>query len=126
MGAVRELLVSRTHADDHGCQMEAWHALATTSGASLVEVRPNSGLRARFCDGFGVGACLRYRVDPDLLEEREPLRDRSPTPTHKDTAVPSILRSLDKHASDLVDSDNESTASGPSEARSLLHSWLPP
>jgi len=126
MGAVRELLVSRQHADVHDREMEAWRALAATSGASFVEVHPNSGLRVQFCDGFGVGACLRYRVDPDLLEEREPLRDRSPTPTHKDTAVPSILRSLDKHASDLVDSDSESTASAPSEARSLLHDWLLP
>lgn len=126
MGAVRELLVSRAHADPPNRKMEMWRELAAASGASLVEVHPNSGLRARFCDGFGVGACLRYRVDASLLEESEPVRDDSPTPTPEDTAPCSTTGSPDKHASDLSDSDDASTTAAPSEARSRLHDWLLP
>merc|ERR1712146_478149 len=66
LGAVDQLLVARgmLHRSRHD-----WHALAAAHDASIIEVDAKSDAELHFSEGFGVGACLRYAVDPHLLDE---------------------------------------------------------
>lgn len=72
MGAVDCLLIpanwkgARLTAED--CQ-----ALAQMHGAQIIEVEPRSEHAAQFCQGFGIGACLRWPIEPDELLEEDTL-----------------------------------------------------
>jgi hypothetical protein len=43
-------------------------ALAERHGARVVEVEPCSEQAVAFCEGFGIGACLRWPLELELLE----------------------------------------------------------
>lgn len=120
MGAVREVLVSVDPAGFLFRQKDVWIELATASGASVVEVHPRSYVENRFCNGFGIGACLRYPVDPFLLEEGVDFKE--PKNTHN--AAVAALTESGRPASCELDSDIESNTTAPSEADTLLHEWL--
>jgi len=62
IGAVEHLVVASSHSS------AAWADLAKDSGATYFEIEPTTELSLRFCQGYGVGACLRYAVDPEFLE----------------------------------------------------------
>lgn len=68
LGAVKHLLLGAPSCSDQELGRGAWLELASRSGASVTEVEPTSEPGLRFCRGFGVGGCLRYPVDPELLE----------------------------------------------------------
>merc|ERR1712139_502515 len=100
--------------------MGMWTELASASGAALIEVPCKTDLGSRFCNGFRVGACLRYPVAADLLE------------TENASPMLQVQPSLEKHlASDgnrtvpvVEDPDCESVSTAPSDTDSLLHEWL--
>lgn len=64
LGAVDELFV-----DAHEPELETWKQLAVCHGTNVVEVEPSTSLGFRFCQSFVVGACLRWPVNAELLEE---------------------------------------------------------
>merc|ERR1711879_7839 len=83
LGAVHLLLVAAAPTGAGRCRKQVWSEMAAASGAALVEVFPQSALSVQFCEGFGVGAILRYPIDPALLEEEEeePVSLASPAET---------------------------------------------
>jgi len=66
LGAVEELLIAKGFdaATD-------WKTLATASGASIWEISPRSETAVQFCQSFAIGACLRWPVCANLLDESE-------------------------------------------------------
>lgn len=121
MGAVRELLVASTLATWRSCQTGGWRELAAASGASLVEIVPTCEASVKFCEGFGVGACLRYAVDPTLFEkEAEPFTSDVEC---KEGRVASIAEACmeSKH---LPVADCDSSRTAPSETDDLFRNWL--
>lgn len=62
MGAVETLLVAE------GCDEDTWEALAESHATVLVKVPAHSDFGVQFCSSFRVGGCLRWPLDPDLLE----------------------------------------------------------
>eukprot|EP00746_Dinoflagellata_sp_MGD_P166880 gnl/MRDRNA2_/MRDRNA2_97080_c0_seq1.p1 gnl/MRDRNA2_/MRDRNA2_97080_c0~~gnl/MRDRNA2_/MRDRNA2_97080_c0_seq1.p1 ORF type:complete len:584 (+),score=105.27 gnl/MRDRNA2_/MRDRNA2_97080_c0_seq1:124-1875(+) len=72
MGAVSKLLVSKAY--DHCNDIDDrsipdWKAMAKLYGAQVIEVEPRSALATRFCTNYGIGACLRWPVDFNALDE---------------------------------------------------------
>lgn len=110
LGAVEQLLVARNAAGFPSWKQ--WSDLAMSFGASFFEVHPTTDATLHFCNGFGVGACLRYPVDFGLLEE-PPESDQSiPSESQKPAAVPPL------------EPDCESVSTATSHTSSLLLSWL--
>merc|ERR1712187_545329 len=81
--------------------------LAQSTGASVTVVDTRSSLDVQFCQGFQIGAFLRWHVDPSLLDE--------PVPTCVD------VESCD--ASD-DESDASTTSTTASKSDDLLLQWL--
>lgn len=78
LGAVKDLLIAPTltlnepeKEPGHGSVAEDWKALAAQHGAQVLEVRPRSQQSTLFCDSFGIGGCLRWPVDPCMLEDED-------------------------------------------------------
>jgi len=65
LGAVETLLVAE------GNDEATWKHLAALHATHVVRVPALSPQGVQFCSSFGVGGCLRWPVDPDLLEEKE-------------------------------------------------------
>mmetsp|Transcript_126443 Transcript_126443/g.393538 ORF Transcript_126443/g.393538 Transcript_126443/m.393538 type:complete len:421 (-) Transcript_126443:138-1400(-) len=114
LGVVEELLVASESVAGGGFSGPSvvWRELAAASGASLVQVVPTTDLALRFSEGFGVGAVLRYAVEPDLLQEPSPV----------DPFMPAELEKLPSIPQEESDCDVASTAA--SEADGLLLRWL--
>jgi len=72
LGAVEQLLLAKAAQPSTCFGMEVLKELAAASGASILEIEARTAAEHRFCQGFGVGGCLRWPVDPALLEEGEP------------------------------------------------------
>merc|ERR1712151_318019 len=72
MGVVDVLLVASDCAS-HGISLMAkdWQALAKLHGTTVIEIEDRSEGGTHFCKSFGVGACLRWPVDPELFEEMD-------------------------------------------------------
>jgi len=119
MGIVGELLITKSLR--HGVQR--WREVTATCGCSVVEVLPNSIAGARFCEGFVIGAYLRYPVDTTLLEE-DSVSEKLSMHTEQDKS--SLLETHLSASSQqkLGDIDIESNSTAPSEVDSLLHNWL--
>jgi len=79
MGAVDTLLVAAGAAEAAGGGGATaggdLRALADIHGTAVVEVSDRTEQGAQFCRAFGVGACLRWPVDPELLEEPQGLQE---------------------------------------------------
>jgi len=122
MGAVSKLLVSKAYDHDndiHGRSVQDWKTMAKLYGAQVIEVEPCSTQATQFCTSYGIGACLRWAVDFNALDEvastHEPSEPGEPSvdldvldgpasvpPTHEpsDPAEPSVdLDVLDGQAS---------------------------
>lgn len=130
MGLVRELLVA---SNPYGKSVEGydrWHKLATAAGANLVELSPRSELQSQFCDGFGVGACLRYAISPEMLEDRVlhgESHSRLPYGSlniGSENLVKSPLGEPDKVGGMEETSDGDGRSTAPSEADNALRNWL--
>lgn len=67
MGAVEHLLLASDLESTLG--VDGWKALAESYGTQVVEVYPTSEQGAEFCKSFGVGGCLRWPLDSEVLEE---------------------------------------------------------
>lgn len=114
LGAVRELLISSTPPGNLGdiAWKKRWSGLAAAVGATLVVVSPRNQACARFCEGFTVAGCLRYPVDPALLEE-DALRENQCS--HSEAS---------KLCQAETGSDCESCTTAPSDTDCVLHDWL--
>jgi len=113
LGAVDRVLVAKqlcTHRD--------WQALAAAYGSTIVEIEPKSEAEVRFCEGFQVGAVLRYAVAPELLEE-PPSEDETPNASADEG--PQKSPSPAAPGAD-VEAETASTATPRSNARLL--EWL--
>lgn len=111
MGAVETLLISEAHRN----KRQAWNEKAIASGASVMDVCPTNASCAEFCEGFGVGACLRYPMNPAILEE-----DEGEVSNLHDSCAAVEEVSPTKQAD--LECDSNSTA--PSEADGVFHKWL--
>jgi peptide subunit release factor 1 (eRF1) len=72
MGAVNKLLVSKAYDrnnDIDGRAVQDWKAMAKLYGTQVIEVEPRSTQATQFCTNYGIGACLRWPVDFDALDE---------------------------------------------------------
>jgi len=67
LGAVDQLLLSVDLKTLRS--VDEWSALAEASGARVTHVHPRTEVGTTFCRSFGVGACLRWELDEELLEE---------------------------------------------------------
>lgn len=126
MGAVQMLLVAVTPTESSCNNKDRWGELAAASGASLVEVHPRSCMGTKFCKGFGIGTCLTYSVDRALLDSDASNLASLSSVQHapaQNEAGADITKS-EKPASFVLDSDNESNTTAPSEADTLLRKWL--
>lgn len=82
LGAVRTLLVGAgapgpdgAPKPDGGENAGGWKALSGLHGTEVVEVAGCSEKGAHFCHAFAVGGCLRWPLDPELLEGAEGAED---------------------------------------------------
>merc|ERR1711953_391092 len=66
MGAVEILLVSVASED-----VDELTNLAKSHSAPVFEVEDVSGRGSQFCNSFIMGGCLRWPVDPELLDREE-------------------------------------------------------
>mmetsp|Transcript_19704 Transcript_19704/g.55531 ORF Transcript_19704/g.55531 Transcript_19704/m.55531 type:complete len:393 (+) Transcript_19704:406-1584(+) len=112
LGAVDQLLLWSTLGGISSRRREEWGRLAAASGASVVDVEPASEAALRFCQGFGVGACLRYPVDSTLLEEPGSEDEGAPADPRKPLPAPA------------ADSESESVSTATSRTENLLVGWL--
>eukprot|EP00930_Biecheleria_cincta_P050556 TRINITY_DN35743_c0_g1_i1.p1 TRINITY_DN35743_c0_g1~~TRINITY_DN35743_c0_g1_i1.p1 ORF type:complete len:264 (-),score=51.86 TRINITY_DN35743_c0_g1_i1:98-889(-) len=110
LGVVDQLLIARDAAGSSSWRK--WSEIATVFGALCFEVASTTDATVRFCQGFGVGACLRYPVDFGLLEE----------PVESDQSIPLEMQKLPPTPPEDPDCESVSTAS--SHTSSLLLSWL--
>jgi len=118
LGAVDQLLVSR-EALEHGCiGRRDWRVLAAAFGATVVEVDVDSDVGFRFCEGFRVGACLRYPLDPDLLEEEEELFDHEPLAEELSSRKPPSA------PVEVVESDGDTVSTATPRSGTVLLRWL--
>lgn len=119
LGAVDQLLIARSALEPDRRSWQDWQALAVAFGATIVEISTKSEAELRFSEGFGIGACLRYPVNPDLLEV-EPDDD-----DHDDEALAEKPRKPTSTPLE-VESDGEtaSTATSQSATMSMLLRWL--
>lgn len=69
MGAVEHLLLAADLVSDQDA--DGWKSLAEAYGTRVVEVHPSSEQGVQFCKSFGVGGCLRWPLDSEVLEEEE-------------------------------------------------------
>jgi len=69
LGAVEQVLLAEAFIGRGGRSWKAWCALAADNGATAVRVTPVGSVESSFCSGFVVGACLRYALDVELLED---------------------------------------------------------
>jgi len=117
LGAAERVLVAAPEAWRlHGDRAALCRA-AAASGAEVTEVGLGSGTAVRFCEGFGVAACLRYAVDLALLEaatEEEESPAEDPQKTH--AAAPAGPAD--------ADSDAASTAASRTDRADCLSVWL--
>lgn len=67
LGAVEHLLLSANV--DTRLDVDAWTTLAASYGTRVVEISPISEQGDKFCQAFRVGACLRWPLELELLEE---------------------------------------------------------
>eukprot|EP00973_Karenia_brevis_P043502 6028331-Karenia_brevis.AAC.1 len=63
LGAVETLLVAEGDNEDE------WTTLAASHATDVVRVQDQSAQGMQFCSSFRVRGCLRWPVDPDLLDE---------------------------------------------------------
>jgi len=75
MGAVETMLIASEEDAEH------WRSIANLHGTSTVEVQASSEQGVKFAKSFRVGGCLRWPMDPDLLEDQaeEPKQDDAST-----------------------------------------------
>lgn len=102
MGAVEHLLLA-SDLESTLLAKDGWKALAESYGTLVVEVYPTSEQGAEFCKSFGVGGCLRWPLDSEVLEEE--LVDAEEAPAEalgiqaktedKDNPVPSLEKTLE-------------------------------
>merc|ERR1711904_537006 len=72
MGAVSKLLLSKAYDHDNdieGRSVQDWKAKAKLYGAQVIEVEPRSAQATQFCTSYAIGACLRWPVDFNALDE---------------------------------------------------------
>lgn len=109
LGAVDVLLVAADWADPARTKDE-WRAMAETCRARLVEVEDRTQDGAQFCHAFRVAGCLRWPVDPELLEESG---DQEPS----DAEAPVADEEADAEAvADPARASREEPASAPAAA----------
>jgi len=118
MGAVEQLLLAvdvQTR-----LSLDEWKALAEAHGARLFQVRPRSDQATAFCESFKVGACLRWAVDQELLEE-EVCENPAPLPELIDDVLPLHYDISNDELSkvEVADSDGMSTTPSSAEATML-------
>jgi len=122
LGAVDQLLVAKEVLQHGSRRRQDWNALAKAFGASIVEVDAKTEAEICFCEGFGVGACLRYPVDPDFLEDVHDDDDVSEAPmvTVQEPHKPplSVATVLD------AESDCETVSTATSQSGAVLLRWL--
>jgi len=123
LGAVHQLLVAKEVLQHGSRRWQDWHALATAFGASIVEVDMKTEAELRFCEGFGVGACLRYAIDPDLLEEvpADDLDDEAPSAAEEELQKPPPSPPL---VAMTEESDCETASTATSRSGAVLLRWL--
>jgi len=109
LGAVDQLLVASSPCLSRSLQ--EWAEFAAVVGASVVEVDPVDGAALRFCQGFGVGACLRYPLHLPL-EEEDPA---DTSPGFEEQKPP---------AAQATDSDCDTVSTATSQTDNLLIRWL--
>jgi hypothetical protein len=125
MGIVEELFLAMDSAGSHD-RSHQWRELAAATGASVIDVHPKTSQSTRFCTGIGVGACLRYAVDTNLMEA--PVVSDSCIINDHDSPAPNAVETrknlLNEKISSELEEDCESNSTAPSEAESVLHKWL--
>jgi len=58
------------HDDDiDGRSVQEWKAMAKLYGTQVIEVEPRSTHATQFCTNYRIGACLRWPVDFNILDE---------------------------------------------------------
>jgi len=67
MGAVEQLLLVADVETRLGA--DGLRTLAASYGTHVVEICPRTEQGAKFCESFGVGGCLRWPLDLELVEE---------------------------------------------------------
>lgn len=107
LGAVRRLLFASSVFHENSSKRVALEALARSTGASLCVVEAKSSSDVQFCQGFQIGAFLRWHVDPSLLDE--------PVPSCVD------VESCDASGDE---SDASTTSTTASKSDDLLLQWL--
>lgn len=117
LGAVQDLIVAATSNATSMIFKPDWKALASAVGANYLEVYPKSETGVHFCEGFGVGACLRYAVSNSLLEDNE----NEDAPELADEVVSA---GKDQPSSHEVESESDTNSTAPSQSDGLLKTWL--
>lgn len=110
LGAVEHLLVASSLCPRESSRWVTFKELAITTGASVTEIDPRSSLEVRFCEGFQIGAYLRWPVDPELLD--------SATAENTCTFIESCA------AQDEMESDVETVSTVASKSDNVLLQWL--
>lgn len=110
LGAVDQLLVASSPGSSRS--LREWGEFAAVVGASVVGVDPVDRASLRFCQGFGVGACLRYPLHLPSLEEEDPEETSPGFEEQKPPAAPA------------ADSDCDTVSTATSQTDNVLIRWL--
>jgi len=109
LGAVKHLLIASSVFHEKSPKRIALENLARSTGASVCVVDATSSLDIQFCQGFQIGAFLRWHVDPSLLDE--PLPER--------TCV-----DIESNDAPGDESDDGTISTAASKSDDLLLQWL--
>jgi len=107
LGAVKHLLFSSAAFHKKSSKRITLEDLARSTGASVSVVDAKSSLDVQFCQGFQIGAFLRWHVDPSLLDE--------PLPTCVD---------MESYDAPGDESDDSTISTVASKSDDLLLQWL--
>lgn len=126
LGAVDVLLVAADWSDPTPTK-DDWRALAETHRTRLVEVEDRTQDGAQFCHAFRVAGCLRWPVDPELLEESgepEPSGAGAPVAGLQVDAEAAADPAARSSGEELVGAAAAAAAAGSCGGRGLAD-WLP-
>eukprot|EP00928_Gymnodinium_smaydae_P084521 TRINITY_DN6778_c0_g2_i2.p1 TRINITY_DN6778_c0_g2~~TRINITY_DN6778_c0_g2_i2.p1 ORF type:complete len:377 (+),score=52.69 TRINITY_DN6778_c0_g2_i2:363-1493(+) len=114
LGAVEKLIVSCRHSE-----RKTWENLAAAWNAEAIVVDPCTHVSEQFCKGYGVGALLRWSLEPDLLEMADGIRDDNGT---CEAAPEASCAFCDVNSED--DSDDTSTNASTVAIDAVFFEWL--
>lgn len=124
MGAVDHLLLATRSEGRCGHDLQEFMRLCGLHNAKLTRVAANTEQCAYFCKSFVVAGCLRWPVDPGLLDEEDNENEEAAKPAVREDATEDSSPEGTATDSDASATETESLHSGSASSLGEMLDWL--